>query len=172
MGSLTGAKESHPAAIGFLAVAKETLSGAMESHPGAIAYSRSSGSFWSQWDSPWSRGSQGDVIYLGWPKAPSYLSLNAGVEVRGTHGAQINFGDLTLTRSNKAQNIWWFVTISALYACNLLPYAQCMLATFYVQTTLAIANVCAVNASNLLPYSQCTLANCYCMRIIRLQRTK
>ncbi len=39
-------------------------------------------------------GSQRGLVYLGWPIAPSYMSLNAG---RGgsLHGAQINFGDLT-----------------------------------------------------------------------------
>ncbi len=47
---------------------------------------------------------QRDVVYLGWPIAPSYMSPNAGgaVELRGLSqwvqlctGAQINFGDLT-----------------------------------------------------------------------------
>ncbi len=40
-------------------------------------------------------------------------------------------------------------TAWALYANNLLPYAQLTLANFYAQTTLTIATVCAVNASNL-----------------------
>ncbi len=48
------------------------------------------------------KGSQRDVVYLGWPIAPSYMSPNAG-GIRGlaaneyscAHGAQINFGDLT-----------------------------------------------------------------------------
>ncbi len=48
---------------------------------------------------------QGDVVYLGWPIAPSYMSPNAGgggTGLRGLSqweqlytGAQINFGDLT-----------------------------------------------------------------------------
>ncbi len=51
-----------------------------------------------------SRGLQRDVVYLGWPKAPSHMSPNAGAggELRGLSqwvqlyiGAQINFGDLT-----------------------------------------------------------------------------
>ncbi len=52
------------------------------------------------------RGSLTDVVYLacGWPIAPSYVSPNAGGGGNGgvsaneyscTHGAQINFGDLT-----------------------------------------------------------------------------
>ncbi len=51
------------------------------------------------------RGLQRDVVYLGWPIAPSYMSPNAGGgggELRGLSqlvqlytGAQINFGDLT-----------------------------------------------------------------------------
>ncbi len=48
------------------------------------------------------RGLQRDVVYLGWPIAPSYTSPNArGWGVVSTavyitwHGAQINFGDLT-----------------------------------------------------------------------------
>ncbi len=44
-----------------------------------------------------------DVVYLGWPIAPSYMSPNAGEGDYGTsaneyscvHGAQINFGELT-----------------------------------------------------------------------------
>ncbi len=52
----------------------------------------------------YSRGLQRDVVHLGWPKAPSYMSPNAGGvgELRGLSqreqlytGAQINFGDLT-----------------------------------------------------------------------------
>ncbi len=44
------------------------------------------------------------VVFLGWPITPSYMSPNAGgIKVGGvsaneyscTHGAQINFGDLT-----------------------------------------------------------------------------
>ncbi len=51
---------------------------------------------------PW--GSRSDVVYLGWPIAPSYMSPNAegGGELRGLSQwvplytvAQINFGDLT-----------------------------------------------------------------------------
>ncbi len=57
-----------------------------------------------------SRGLQRDVVYIGWPIAPSYMSPNAegGWQLRGLsqwvqlcsvyitwHGAQINFGDLT-----------------------------------------------------------------------------
>jgi hypothetical protein len=47
---------------------------------------------------------QRDVVYLSWPRAPSYMSSNAGggKELRGISqwvqlytGAQINFGDLT-----------------------------------------------------------------------------
>ncbi len=49
------------------------------------------------------RGLQRDVVYLGWPIAPSYMSSNArgggGVAVSQpmciVTGAQINFGDLT-----------------------------------------------------------------------------
>ncbi len=52
------------------------------------------------------RGSQRDVVYLGWPITPSYMSLNRGGggggtgiisanEYSGAHGAQITFGDLT-----------------------------------------------------------------------------
>jgi hypothetical protein len=52
------------------------------------------------------RGLQRDVVYLGGPIAPSYMSANAGGgrELRGLTaneymqlytGAQINFGDLT-----------------------------------------------------------------------------
>ncbi len=51
------------------------------------------------------RGSQRDVVYLGWPMAPSYTSPNAGNggwggavsanEYSCAHGAQKNFGDLT-----------------------------------------------------------------------------
>ncbi len=50
------------------------------------------------------RGLLRDVVYLGWPIAPSYASPNAGGggELRGLSqwvqlytGAQINFGDLT-----------------------------------------------------------------------------
>ncbi len=51
------------------------------------------------------RGLQRDVVYLGWPIAPSYMSPNAegeGGELQGLSqwvqlytGAQINFGDLT-----------------------------------------------------------------------------
>ncbi len=53
----------------------------------------------------WNRGLQRDVVYLGWPMAPTNMSPNA--EDRGggsvvsaneyscAHGAQINFGDLT-----------------------------------------------------------------------------
>jgi hypothetical protein len=52
------------------------------------------------------RGSQRDVVYLGLPIAPSYMSPNAGgwggggcgVSANGyncAHGAQINVGDLT-----------------------------------------------------------------------------
>ncbi len=46
------------------------------------------------------RGAQRDVVYLGWPIAPSYMSSNAGGGMRGlsqwlqlctAHGAQINF---------------------------------------------------------------------------------
>ncbi len=48
-------------------------------------------------------GLQGDVVYRGWPIAPSYMNPNAGGgELRGLSqwvqlytGAQINFGDLT-----------------------------------------------------------------------------
>ncbi len=53
-----------------------------------------------------SRGSQRDVVYLGWPIAHSYMSPKAGAgrggrlgasanEYSCAHGAQINFGDLT-----------------------------------------------------------------------------
>jgi hypothetical protein len=50
------------------------------------------------------RGSQGDVVYLGRPIAPSYyMSPNAGggscevsaYEFSCAHGKQINFGDLS-----------------------------------------------------------------------------
>ncbi len=50
-------------------------------------------------------GFQRDVVYLGWPTAPSYVSKNAGEEgelpglsrwIQLYTGAQINFGDLTL----------------------------------------------------------------------------
>ncbi len=49
------------------------------------------------------RERQRDVVYLGWPMAPSYMSPNAGGgglrissnEYSCAHGAQINFGDLT-----------------------------------------------------------------------------
>ncbi len=49
------------------------------------------------------RRAQRDVVYLGWPIAPSYMSPNAGVrscwvsanEYSCAHGDQINFGDLT-----------------------------------------------------------------------------
>ncbi len=54
---------------------------------------------------------QGDVVYLGWPIAPSYMSPNAGGRGGGcvvsanvyscTHGAQINSG-----RSNCIFNLW------------------------------------------------------------------
>ncbi len=54
----------------------------------------------------WSEGSQRDIVYLGWLIAPSYMSPNAGGvegvcgvsanEYSCSHGAQINFGDLTL----------------------------------------------------------------------------
>ncbi len=53
----------------------------------------------------WPRGFQRDVVYLGWPIAPSYMSPTSGGgwELRGlSHwvqlytGAQINFGYLTL----------------------------------------------------------------------------
>jgi hypothetical protein len=62
---------------------------------------------------------QRDVVYLGWPVAPSYLSPNAGAGVGGLRGlsqwvklytgTQINFGDLTpyLTYSMaSAQQAW------------------------------------------------------------------
>ncbi len=51
------------------------------------------------------RGLQRDVVYLGWPIVPSYMSPNAGgggelrclsLWVQLHTGAQINFGDLTL----------------------------------------------------------------------------
>jgi hypothetical protein len=49
-------------------------------------------------------GSQRDVVCLGGPIAPSYMSPNARVRMGGglsyeyscAHGAQINFRDLTL----------------------------------------------------------------------------
>ncbi len=48
------------------------------------------------------KGLRRDVVYLGWPIAPSYMSPNAGWGLRGLSqwvqlytGAQINFGDLT-----------------------------------------------------------------------------
>jgi hypothetical protein len=51
------------------------------------------------------RGSQRDVVYLGWPIASSYMSPNGGEggRLRGlsaneyscAHGAQVNFGNLT-----------------------------------------------------------------------------
>ncbi len=53
---------------------------------------------------PAPRGFQRDVVYLGWPIAPTYMSPNAGVGkelwvlsqwVQLYTGAQINFGDLT-----------------------------------------------------------------------------
>ncbi len=50
---------------------------------------------------PQTRGPQRDVVHLGWPIAPSYMSLNAGDcgvsanEYSCTHGYQINCGDLT-----------------------------------------------------------------------------
>ncbi len=53
---------------------------------------------------PWNRGLQRDVVYLGWPIAPSYGSPNEGGgrscgvtanKYSGITGAQINFGDLT-----------------------------------------------------------------------------
>jgi hypothetical protein len=46
-------------------------------------------------------GSQRDVVYLGWPIAPSYMSPNSrgcGIsanEYSCAHGAQVNFGDQT-----------------------------------------------------------------------------
>jgi hypothetical protein len=59
----------------------------------------------------------------------------------------------------------WLLHAHALYANNLLAYAQLTLANFYAQATLAIAtiyaanaSVCAMYARNLLPYVQCTLA--------------
>ncbi len=52
------------------------------------------------WD--YTRGSHRDVVYLGWPIAPSYMSPRRGVGegcgfLRGccAHGAQINFEDVT-----------------------------------------------------------------------------
>jgi hypothetical protein len=47
------------------------------------------------------RGSLGDVVYLGWPIALSYMNPNAGAcgvsanVYSCAHGAQITFGDLT-----------------------------------------------------------------------------
>ncbi len=49
------------------------------------------------------RGLQRDVVHLGWPIAPSYMSPNSGggvlllglSQVQPYTGAQINFGDLT-----------------------------------------------------------------------------
>ncbi len=62
------------------------------------------------------RGLQRELVYLGWPMAPSYMSPNAGGggkffgvsanEYSCAHGAQINFGDLTpyLTDDRKWRN--------------------------------------------------------------------
>ncbi len=56
------------------------------------------------WRWPFNRGLQRDVVYLGWPIAPSYVSPNAGEEeeFRGLRqwvqlyiGDQMNFWDLT-----------------------------------------------------------------------------
>ncbi len=55
------------------------------------------------------RGSQRDVVHLGWPLAPSYMSPNAGggVELRGLrqweHGVQINLEDQTPSLTY----VWW-----------------------------------------------------------------
>ncbi len=54
-------------------------------------------------DADLGRGSQRDVVYVGWPIAPSYMSPNAGEggcgassnEYSCAHGAQTNFEDLT-----------------------------------------------------------------------------
>ncbi len=45
----------------------------------------------------YSQGSQRDVVYLGWPIAPSYMSPNGGLRglSQWVQWAQINFGDLT-----------------------------------------------------------------------------
>jgi hypothetical protein len=57
------------------------------------------------WVSSSGRGSKIDVVYLGWLIAPSYMSPKARVgggcgvsanEYSCAHGAQINFGDLTV----------------------------------------------------------------------------
>ncbi len=53
---------------------------------------------------PIDQGSHRDVVYIGWPIAPTYMSPNAGggdcwvsvYEYSCAHGAQINFGDLNL----------------------------------------------------------------------------
>ncbi len=64
------------------------------------------------------RGLQRDVVYLGWPIAPSYMSPNAGRggELRGLSqwvrlytGAKINFGDLTPYLKGQYHEIFCFI---------------------------------------------------------------
>ncbi len=83
---------------------KETLcywlSLTCHSVPGSYCFQSSWVSILNRWVSP--RGSQRDVVYSGWPIAPSYMSPKAGGgrygvsanECSCAHEAQINFGDL------------------------------------------------------------------------------
>ncbi len=67
-------------------------------HTGQQQVLRAAGALEDQIAGP--RGLQRDVVYLGWPIAPSYMSPNAGEMSLSQWaqlytGAQINFGDLT-----------------------------------------------------------------------------
>ncbi len=82
-----------------------------------------------------SQGSQRDVVYLGWPIAPSYMSPNAAVRGGGfrfrglrkcscAHGAEINFGDLTPYLSYALSSYEWIKTIRSVSRPSHAPQSQ------------------------------------------------
>ncbi len=120
------------------------------------------------------RGSKRDVVYLGWPIAPSYMSQNAGGGGRGllrcgvsaneyscAHGAQINFGDLTsyLTYVQKPMLALFFgshETSQIIWISKPAPTIQCTVIRFvWVSAKFGTCTVKSVNGS-LVAAKMCT----------------
>ncbi len=92
------------------------------------------------------KGSQRDVVFLGWPISPSYMSPHAGGGGAGyqpmctaahhnAHGAQINFGDLTIG-SNAKFNLCPPPSPPPLVAIHILsPHIVCFSVTHFREFT-------------------------------------
>ncbi len=120
------------------------------------------------------RGSQRDVVYLGWPIVPSYVSPNAGVgggggcrvsanEYSCAHGAQINFGDLTpyLTCACYAPAPIIFFLLH--YSAIPYPFRQQASGLIFnddVNGISSISDICFMSSRTSLPPQQCFKFQC------------